>query len=89
MSLAYFRVSTLRREIEHEEDEEIFETETVDERLRHRNEAKESGEMVVPERFRRERRRFLMEEVTRVMEKARADLASSAIIETAKDDASE
>ena len=89
MSLAYFRVSTLRREIEHEEDEEIFETETVDERLRHRNEAKESGEMVVPERFRRERRRFLMEEVTRVVEKARADLASSAIIETAKDDASE
>ena len=89
MSLAYFRVSTLRREIEQEEDEEIFETGTVDERLRHRNEAKESGEMVVPERFRRERRRFLMEEVTRVVEKARADLASSAIVETAKDDASE
>ena len=89
MSLAYFRVSTLRREIEQEEDEAIFETETVDERLRHRNEAKESCEMVVPERFRRERRRFLMEEVTRVVEKARADLASSAIIETAKDDASE
>ena len=90
MSLAYFRVSTLRREIEQEEeDEEIFETETVDERLRHRNEAKERGEMVVPERFRRERRRFLMEEVTRVVEKARADLASLAIIETAKDDASE
>ena len=30
-----------------------------------------------------------MEEVTRVVEKARADLASLAIIETAKDDASE
>ena len=49
----------------------------MEERLRHRNETKENGNMVVPTRFWRERRGFLKKEVASVMEKVNADVTAS------------
>jgi len=76
MSCVYFRAAKVR--LKGEEDEcLLFDTETMEERLRHRNETKERGDMVISKRFWRERRRFLKKEVASVMEKVNADLTAS------------
>ena len=74
MSCVYFRAAKVRLK---GEEENLFDTETMEERLRHRNETKENGNMVVPKRFWRERRGFLKKEVASVMEKVNADLTAS------------
>ena len=48
MSCVYFRAAKVRLK---GEEENLFDTETMEERLRHRNETKENGAMVVPTRF--------------------------------------
>ena len=68
MAAASFRAQKIREKEEEEEATTIrtttttktflFDSETVDERSRHRNESKDKGEMVVPNRFWRERRGF-------------------------------
>ena len=74
MSCVYFRAAKVRLK---GESECLFDTETMEERLRHRNETKENGNMVVPTRFWRERRGFLKKEVASVMEKVNADVTAS------------
>ena len=75
MSCVYFRAAKVR--LKGEEDEcLLFDTETMEERLRHRNETKENGNMVVPTRFWMERRGFLRKEVASVMEKVNADVTA-------------
>ena len=78
MSCVYFRAAKVRLK---GESECLFDTETMEERLRHRNETKENGAMVVPTRFWRERRGFLRKEVASVMEKVNADVTASRPIE--------
>ncbi|CAL6324733.1 unnamed protein product [Bathycoccus prasinos] len=73
MSCVYFRAAKVRLK---GEEENLFDTETMEERLRHRNETKENGNMVVPTRFWRERRGFLRKEVASVMEKVNADVTA-------------
>ena len=73
MSCVYFRAAKVRLK---GEEENLFDTETMEERLRHRNETKENGAMVVPTRFWRERRGFLRKEVASVMEKVNADVTA-------------
>ena len=73
MSCVYFRAAKVRLK---GESECLFDTETMEERLRHRNETKENGNMVVPTRFWRERRGFLRKEVASVMEKVNADVTA-------------
>ena len=73
MSCVYFRAAKVRLK---GEEENLFDTETMEERLRHRNETKDNGNMVVPTRFWRERRGFLRKEVASVMEMVNADVTA-------------
>tara|TARA_B100000519_G_scaffold168958_1_gene153915 strand:+ start:147 stop:686 length:540 start_codon:yes stop_codon:yes gene_type:complete len=79
MASVAFRASTLREK--EDASYELFDSETIDERSRHRHESKEKGEMVVPNKFWRERRGFLEREVKRVV-----DFAASKASSSTKDD---
>ena len=89
MAAASFRAHKIR-EKEEEEDQAttirtttktfLFDSETVDERSRHRNESKDTGEMVVPNRFWRERRGFLEREVKRVVDAATASTEDHPVV---------
>ena len=96
MASVAFRASTLREKEDsyHEEANShrttttthLFDSETIDERSRHRNESKEKGEMVVPNKFWRERRGFLEREVKRVVDAASKKASSSRKDDDVNDD---